>query len=273
MDYCKLSVTGKRVTQDGYDLEGLFYSDGRLFVGEARCVESSRYSWSLAVYQLQGDGEDMVLLDRLELGTGEPWSVRPRVNRQSHQVFVPCLEGGVTVVRLAGNRLIKEKTLTSVMKPHSVDVRSPDTLYVCDWTSKTVHGVDIRDDRILSTLEKPDKMTGKPWSVAVLGDSIMVGYTDGTDTTLVLYDHLSHTPVRVIPRPEGLHHVRSVTTDCHKYFIITNYNTQSAFIFDIRGNLFQKADLGPDTGTWDCAVVRSQVWVGCRKGYIVIMSS
>ncbi len=98
---------------------------------------------------------------------------------------------------------------------------SPDTVYVGDWDMPySVHLVSITDDRIISTLDKPDTVMGEwPFSLAVLGDSVMVCY--GL-STLVMYHRGSPAPVMVIPRPGGLERVTAVSTDCHSNYIVTD---------------------------------------------------
>ncbi len=276
LDCRGLAVTGKRrVTQAGDTLSGLCYSEGFLYVVEWQ-RQSAIFSLSLTVYHVQSDNGHLTRLDTLTgLGEGE-WlvSLCPRVDRHSHRVFVPCRDSGVTVARQEGDRLVREKTLTCVSDAISVDVMSPDTVYIGDWHSGSVHVVNIRDDRKTSTLEKQDIVRGKPpLSLAVLGDSVMVGYGYGV-STLVLYRHGSPAPVRVIPRPGGLEYVTAVSTDCRCNYTVTDDETKSVFIIDADGELRHTVNI-PDTDSRprDCAVVDRQLWMGCYNGDIVIMSS
>ena len=281
VDYRGLAVTGtRRVTQAGDDLRGLCYSEGRLYVVEGR-RRSGRYSINLTVHSVQSDSGHITRLDTLTVltGLGEGYglpSLCPRVDRHSRRVFVPCRDSGVIVARLDGDRLVRERTLTCVRRAISVDVMSPDTVYVGDIFSGSVHVVSITDDRIISTLDKPDTVRGdRPYSLAVLGDSVLVGYGH---STLVVYRHGSPAPVRVIPRPGGLDHVRTVSTDCRSNYIVTDTRTISVFIIDSNGDLKHTVNI-PDTSKYtngrleDCAVVNRQLWVGCSNGDIVIMSS
>ncbi len=263
---------GKRKIQAGGMLCGLCCTADWLHIVEGRQVESSGYSWSLAVYQVDSDSGDITLLDRLELEMGEQrLSVCPRVDRHSWRVFVPLRGSGVTVARLDGDRLIRHKTLTCVRDAVSVDVKSPDEVYVSDWSSRSVYIVNVRDDRITSVLEKPETVSDEwPRRLAVLGDSVMVGYTG---SILVVYHHGSPAPVRVIPRPAGLGEVIAISTDWHSNFLLTDYDTSCLFAMDVDGNVRHKVNIDSDSMTEDCAVVRRQPWVGCRNGDIVIMSS
>ncbi len=173
----------------------------------------------------------------------------------------------------------RERTLTCVGYAISVDVMSPDTVYVGELDSGSVHVVSITADRKTATLEKPDTVRDEPpLSLAVLGDSVMVGY--GV-STLVIYRHSSPAPVRVIPHPAGLERVTAVSTDCHSNYIVTDSETRSIFMIDADGNLchtvnIPHADSDADSRPQDCAVVNRQLWVGCDdlyNGDIVIMSS
>ena len=278
VDYRGLAVTGRRsVTQAGDWLCGLCYSEDCLYVVEGR-EESDRYSWNLTVHRVQSDSGHITRLDTLTVVEAVYWlqSLCPRVDRHSRRVFVPCQGSGVTVARLDGDRLVRERTLTCVRKAISVDVMSPDTVYVGDWSSDSVHVVSITDDRIISTLDKPDTARGdRPYSLAVLGDSVMVCYGH---STLVVYRHGSPAPVRVIPHPGGLERVTAVSTDCHSNYIITHIMTRSVFIIDSDGKLRHRVniphtDSDTDSRLRDCAVVNRQLWVGCLNGDIIIMSS
>ncbi len=260
-------------TETEVRLNGLCYSDGALYVRERWKITKDRSIYSLAVYRIQSD---ITLLDRLKLEMSVLWySVSPRVDRHSQHVFVPCRDSGVTVVRLDRDRLVRKRTLTCVKDAVSVDVMSTDNAYVGDYDSESVHVVDIINDRITLTLEKPD--IGKdnlPHSLAVLGDSIMVAY-GYTDPTLVVYRHGSPAPVRVIPRPGGLQELTVVSTDCHSLkFLLTDNVTNSVFVIDENGELHHRVNIDTESSTLsDCAVVNRQLWVGCYSGDIIMMSS
>ncbi len=262
------------MTQAGDRLRGLCYSDGCLYVAERREAELGRDRYSLAVYRVQPDSGDIKLLDRLTLMATDVWC--PRVNRHSQRVFIPCYERGVTVARLNGDRLVRERRLTCVRDAISLDVMSSDTVYVGDGISYSVAVVDIRADMITMTLEKPDTVREyeRPYRLAVLGDSVMVCYGHGyDDPTLVIYRHNSPTPVMVIPRPGGLNGVSAVSTDCHSHFMVTDGETSSVFVMDSNGDLRHTVKIDADSRPRDSAVVNRQLWVGCGKGDIFILSS
>ena len=266
-------------------LDGLCYSEGCMYVvGEPD--ESGRDSLSLTVYRVQSDSGHITQLDTLTLLGTDYWleSQCPRVDRHSRRVFVPCRGRGVTVALLDGDRLVVERTLTCVRVAVSVDVISSDAVYVGDRHSRSVHVVDVRNDCITSTLDKPDKVKDlPPRCLAVLGDSVMVVYGYNT---LAVYRHGSPAPVRVILSHGGLREVSAVSTDCRSNFIVTDRNTRSVFIIDINGELHHTVNTDTDSDTdrdtdswtrdnrpWDCAVVNRHLWVGCVNGDIVIMSS
>ncbi len=260
------------MTQAGDTLHGMCYSEGCLYVTEGRW-ESVRYSLSLSVYRVQSDGGHITRLDTLTgLGMGH-WnmvSLCPRMDHHSHRVFVSCQHSGVTVARLDGDRLVRERTLTCVRNAISVGAMSPDNVYVGDYDNDSVHVVDIRDDRKTATLEKPATLWGeRPDSLAVLGDSVMVCYGY---STLAMYRHGSLAPVRVIA-PGGLERVTAISTDFQSNYIVTD-ETRSVFIIDNNGDLRYTANIPhTDSEPRDCAVVNRQLWVGCLTGDIVIISS
>ncbi len=219
-------MTGRTTIQAGYELWGLCYSDSCLYTGEWRKVGSGKYSWTLAAYRLHCKSGNITLLDRLELGVaGGPWFVNPRIEHHSRRVFVPYYDRGVAVARLDGDRLVRETVLTCVRFAVSVDVMSPYTVYVCDREGRSVHVVDVRVDRIRSTLITPEAVRGeRPDNLGVLGDSVMVGYYCGP---LVIYRHGISAPIKVIPRPGGLQQLLAISTDCERHFILTDYDTKS----------------------------------------------
>ncbi len=279
-DYRGLVVAERRrITQAGYHLQGLCYGDGWLYAGERHELKLGRFSYrvshSLAVYLVQRDSGEITLLDRLEL-TGWKFEVEvsmcPRIDRHSRRVFIPCGLSGVTVAHLDGDRLVRERTLVCVREAANVDIMSSDTVYVGDRDSRSVHVVDVRNDRITSTLAKPDTVRDRwPSSLAVLGDSVIVSY-GASGPSLVVYRHGSPTPVRVII-PTEEQSVGAVSTDWQHNILLTNREIESVFVTDISGRLCHTVNIATYSGPVDCAVVNRQLWVGCYYGDIVIMSS
>ncbi len=262
-------MTEERKFREGYRLAGLCYCDGCLYVTECSLVESDTHSNTLAAYRVHTDSGDITLLDRLDLRTSvqSSFSRSPRVDRHSHRVFVPCGHYGITVARLHGDRLVRERTLTSVIPAVSVDVMFPDTVYMNTFHS--VHIVDVRDDRITLTLQKPDTKH-LPTCLAVMGDSIIVGDIDGT---LILYRHGNCAPVRIISCPGGLQHMHAVSTDRQSHFMLTDISKSSVLVMDVNMNLLHTVKIRSQFMPLECTVVNSQLWVGCLLGDIVILSS
>ncbi len=278
-------MTGQRnIIQVGRFLSGMSYSEGRLYTLEGCGSGSGTHSQTVAVYSVHRDSAEITLLDRLELWeTGIGWQiVCPRVDHHSQHVFVPS-DSGVAVARLDGDRLVRERTLTCVSVTVSVDVMSPDTVYVCDSRNKSVHVVDVRNDRITSTLQRPDITRDEvPARLAVLGDSVVVCYSG--NCPLVVYRHGSPAPVRVIPHPlTESNFVRVVSTDYQRHVLLADetFSKVTVSVLNISGDLyhtinFDKSDKFEMIQTdypVDCAVVNRQLWVGFSSGYIVKMSS
>ncbi len=239
---------------------------------ELRHHQSIQYSVSfLSVYQVHGDNGNTTLLDRMELGTGVFWPACPCVENHSKRVFVPCENRGVTVARLESGRLIRETTLTCVSNAISVDAVSPDTIYVCDIDMRSVLVIDVRDDSITSMLNNPEKDRGAPRQLAVLGDCVMVSYESGT---LAIYRHGSPGCLKVIPWNGGMVGKAILSTDCQHHFLVIKPLSKCVYVRDVSGNLRHTVNIdSDDSPPRFCAVVNRQLWVGCRDGDIVIMSS
>ncbi len=230
VDYRRLLERGSKKTREGYRLLGMCYNDACLYTVEGLHVESGRYSCCLVVYQLQSDTGNISLLDEFDLGIigWLQWPVCPRTEYHTQRVFVPNPDSGVTVARLDGGRLLREKTLTCVKGCYSVEVMPLDTVYVCHSDSHNVSVVGVRHDSITSTLERPGSVGDKdPFSLAVLGESVLVGYTDYNGRALVLYRHGSPAPVRVIPRPREMEGLAAISTDCWRHFLVADHVTKT----------------------------------------------
>ncbi len=184
----------------------LCYSEGHLYVHE----EKGNSKHILAVYRVHSN-RNITLLDRLKLWTCLCFlKAHPRVDCHSWRVFVPSEGHGVKVARLDGDRLERERTLTRVRGPLSVDVRSPETVYIGGWSG--VHVVDVRNYRITLTLEQPQPVKCFPHSLAVLGNSVMVSY-GGISERVVVYSQGNPVPVTVIRHPAKIDNLSSVSTD------------------------------------------------------------
>ncbi len=263
-------MTGRRKIPAGYGLCGLCYSDDCLYVVDY-VTDPLRNAYSLAAFRVQSGSGNITLLDRLELEQLRLlFSVCPRIERYSQRVFVPCPESGVIVAHLNNGRLVRKRTLTCVRNPHSLDVMSPDTIYICG--SRSVYVVDVRDDSIMSTLVRPDTLRddARLRRLAVLGDSIMVGY-DAENHTQVVYRHGSPFPVRVIPGPEGGGGLSAISIDYQSHFILAYYLDRVVIVIDINGKRRHTVNIG--SLPLDCAMINRQLWAACSNGEIVIMSS
>ncbi len=267
-------MTRRKEIQTEYKLCGLCYSDGKLYTMEQGQGLNAR-TYTLAVYQVHNNSGDITLVDRLVLTdlwprylfSEKPLFVCLRVESHSQCVFLPIFGRGVLVAHLDGDRLARKKILTCTRVPRSVAVMSPNTVYACD--NRRVHIVDVRSDRTVSYLEIPEG--NLPDQVAVLGDTALVSYFDGP--TVVVYRHGSLTPVRVISLPERLRYLPAITSDGQRYFLMTDNKTKSVFVVDDSGNLCYKVNIESESTPMNCVVVNRQLWVRCRNGDIVIMSS
>ncbi len=85
------------------------------------------------------------------------------------------------------------------------------------WIARHVCVVDVSHDTVTSTLCRPDsEIDHLPHAVAVLGETVMVGYIDDVKhntQALVIYKNATHVPASVIPIPEGQRHLPAITTD------------------------------------------------------------
>ncbi len=262
----------------------MFYSGDRLYVVEKETIrekfshpnEAIRQTFvsRLVVYQVKNG--TMKLIDRMEV---QRWDMLPSlpvcVDRHSQRIFVSRGMSGIIVARLDQNQLIAEEILRCVHYAICVDVVSPGTLYVCDRStnSKGVHIVDIRSDRIIETLETASAVQGQmPWSVAVVGDSVVVGYSN----TLVIYHHGNVSPVKVISH-HGIQNTHIIGKDNHGHILLASWlhTDKPIHVVDAGGNLIHSINhpkIDPGSGARSCAVVNGQLWLGCFNGEIIILS-
>ncbi len=137
--------------------------------------------------------------------------------------------------------------------------------------------VDVSHDTITSTLCRPElEIDHLPHAVAVLGETVMVGYIDDAKhntQALVIYKNATHVPASVIPIPEGQRHLPAITADRKSHFLVTDWRSKSLFVIDITGTLRRRVYMDTDGVTQECAVVNRKLWVGCLYGDVVTMSS
>ena len=242
------------------------YYSGRLYTVERR-KEDGSYRDRLAVYSVS-DQDTVTLLDTLDL---EGRARHPRVDRQSGRVYIPCGSRGVCVVRYDGSKLVPVTTLRCVGRAASLAVVSTNTLYVSDRDSETVCLVDVTQDRVTARLPPPREVSGEwPYSIAVLGDTVLVVYTG---ITLFIYRHGVPTQGKPIPRLQGRKYVIGLITDHHSSFLVCDRVSRTVFVLDISGTLTHTIPIPGDRIPLDCTVVEGQLWVGCFNGDIIVMSS
>ncbi len=216
------------------------------------------------------DQDTITLLDTLDLdpdaGTFFNYGLQPRVDLQTGRIYIPCCRHGVCVVMYDGNKLVPVATLKCVKHATSLAVVSTDTLFVCDIDSNTVCVVDVNQDRVTDRLQKLWSTT--PDCIAVLGDTVLAGMDD----TLYIYRHGISTPEKLTNLPVPWD-VPAVSTDHHSSFLVVDYIMDRVYVLGVNGNHIHTISLPGDSYPVDCTVVGEQLWVGCRNGGIIVMSS
>ena len=257
-------------------IQGMCYFSGKLYI--TGYEGPSRYS--LSVYSVPNVNNCKLLCSLFLNST----VFKPCVDRHSGLVYIPCDSHGVYVVRYDGRKLVHVTTLRCGGDAVSLAVVSSNTLYVCDRANQTVCLVDVTQDRVTARLQPPLEVrdmrvhipTFQPLgalrdmcvcNIAVMGDNVLVLY-EGRN--LVIYQHGVPTPGKVLPWPQGLKHVRSLTTDNHFSFLLCGDDT--VYVLDVIGNLTHTIPLFRCT-PWDCTVLRDQLWVASNSGDIIVMSS
>ena len=241
-------------------------SDGR----KLYCVESEKHSFksSLMAYNISGPRAERKLLDYVDGRWFSRASGHPRIDRQSHRIYIPCGEDGVNVFRWQNNTLIG-RTMRCMARAVSVAVNSVDTLFVCDNKERSVYLIQKSTDSVIRELRRPTQLEHEtPWHVSVLAKTVLVCYGSNT---LVKYPSDVPTAGELLQAPDGLVNVSSITTDGHSSFLVTDSDGDSVFILDEQGHLRHRIRTG--TGEiQDCAVVGSQLWLGYRYGEIGVMA-
>ncbi len=267
VDYGSLKVTREHRIQAGDRVVGMCYHSGRLYTVERPGEDRS---CRLAVYSVTGQ-DTVTLLDTLDL-EGDADDLR--ADHQNGQVYIPCTSSGVCVVRYDGSKLVPVTTLRCVRYAHSLAVVSADTLYVCDWNSKTVCLVDVTQDRVTARLQPPQEVRDEgPHKIAVLGDTILVRYGRTDNLVMVIYRHGVSTSGKLISRLQGLQTVNALPTDHHSSFLLCDMYSKSVYVLDISGNLTHTVPIPGDMEVYDCTVVGGQLWVGGNTRDIIVMSS
>ncbi len=259
--------------QDIDFLWGFCYDENKIY-----CVEGwdedgvCSYRYCLSMYESNGQGGTLSLLDSILLGER---CFRPRADRQSHKVYIPCGKNGVKIFRCVESRLMTVGTLGCVRRAVDVAVMSVDSICVCDWEHYRVCIVNVRTDTVIRRLYRPAPAIRRPYYVSALGKTILVCYHDyGGRDTMVTYRSDSQTFDRLLRIPDGLHFVSSITTDGHSSFLVTDWDSDSVFVLDKSGTLRHRIQPCTDSRRLlDCAVVQSQLWLWDGTGNIVVMAS
>ncbi len=241
------------------------YFSGKLYTTEGRHRAGSAINLLLSVYSVTGL-YTITLLDTLDLGPDPQIIINhPRVDLHTGKIYIPCWRRGVCVVRYDGNKLAPVTTLMCVKDAASLAVVSTDTLYVCDFNSETVCVVDVNQDRVTHRLQK---LWTPSRSIAVLGDTVLAGMRDA----LCIYRHGISTPEQ-LHNLKVLRDVTAVTTDHHSSFLVVDCIMDKVYVLGVSGNHTHTIPIPQYRSAVDCTVVGEQLWVGCQKGYIIVMSS
>ncbi len=303
IDYHGLRETGILKTRAGYQLLGLCYSNSKVYT-----LEINKKDVHLAVYQMNGDSGNLILMDSMDVGLGLSLALlthlnirgpsrgfSPSIDRHSHRIFLSA-HHGVLVARLEGDKLVKERILQSVHYLGDVVVMPLDTLYVCDWTYDTVCIIDGMDDMVTGTLETPQITWGvlTPYSLAAQGDSVLVCYNDDSKTMpdeyfesisakseyfLVIYRHGSLIPARILCAPDitgGEFPPHLLIADSEGHALLAQRNSDTSRVININVDVYHvnhKIKVNTDSVICGCTIVNRQLWMACGSGDIVIMSS
>ncbi len=240
------------------------------------CVES-KWSYdrpgdtaSLCLYAIGTNQASPKLLDTMALCRDSLLNCRPRVDSETHRVYVPCKEGRLLVFQSEGNRLVKVKELGCIRDAYSVAVFSSDTVFVCDSVNKSVWQVNVELDRVMKELPTPRALSAKtPRRVSVLGDTALVSYGNNT---LVAYTCSSEGIIcsAVVQPPEGLLKVWSIATFRDSGFLLIDRD--SVFLLDEKF-LCHKFPAGYGGRLLDGTVVnQNELWLGSQNGDIEVVT-
>ncbi len=250
------------------------YFSGRLYTTDRR-KEAGSYKFRLAVYNVTNSKDTVTLLDTLALEGDEVGE--PHVGHQTGQVFIPNRCRGIYVVRYDGRKLVRINTLRCVENAGTLAVASPDTLYVCDLARKAVCLVDVTRDMVTCTLE-----TLAQWEIenlgesyiSVLGGTALVVNDERFPKKVFIHRHgVSCVSHEVLPQPQEMWSVSGLSTDNHTSFLLIDSVFHNVYVLDISGNFTHTIPIREERIPLDCIVVEGQLWVLCKDGDIVIMSS
>ncbi len=180
---------------------------------------------------------------------------RPRVDESTGHVYLPCTKG-VQVFSYEDNKLTTvRETLKCVSPVRSVCVHSPTTLIVCDYSS--LYLISVTKDKVIRKFRKP-AVGGRPYSLSVLGESLLVCYDEDT---LVMHHTEDASPARKLHTQEALKKISGINTDGHSSFLVTSHDY--VYVLDHMGNMNYRipAAVGLHNRLQDCAIVQSELWV------------
>ncbi len=257
-------------------LEGLCYDrDDR---DKLYCMQKLDNTYWLFAYEINRNRDcrlALTLLDSVVVeGVSKNKHCHPRVDSSSHRVYVPCMEFGVMIFHLKGDRLQSARSpLRCVETPGSVAVNTAKSIYVCDYVKGSVYLVNVSKDTVIRELQSPSQIHGPDYMlkpmVSVLLDTAMVCYGYNT---LVSDSSDNRTSSRVF-ETSLMGNVTSVTSDNDSNFFVTDdYN--GVHVLSRAGRLRQTMQPCTELG-WlrDCAVVHSQLWLAYGGGFVAIVSS
>lgn len=239
-------------------------------------VESRNLDYRLAVYNVLDDGLYLVITLDLKDFSG-PLCVDPH----NRQIYIPAgLSGGVSVVSWDGGKLLLQGTLNCVSYCYQLAVVCPHTLCVGDTKTEVFSVVNVKEDRITATINKPQCVRdNRPEKIAVLGDSILASYKkyDGV-STLVLYENGVSSPGTRIPSPDGLQTLSAISADIAlSRFLLLDGTRHVVYILDVEGELCHTVDIDTDDYVSACTVgdgpQLGKLFMACsRPDRIIVMS-
>ncbi len=266
VQFRSLDETSQHRVQWGQVLRGLCCDDTKVYCVEGRLKDGSNTYW-LTVYDMGGaENGSLTLLDKVEMQSSCMCS-HPRVD-SSRRVYVPCSKSGVRVFLCRDRRLLPARDpLTCVWDARSVCGDTADTVFVCDWDTRSVFLVNVSSDTVIRQLERPARFRGYPKHVSLLGQTVLVWY--GTNT-LVTYRRDSSTPCQLLQTPEELKDVTSITTDSRSSSFLVTGN-DSVFVLDDK-LLWHRIYTGA-LYMCDCDMDQSHLWLGYDNGDIAVLTS
>ncbi len=264
------------VSLGGDHVTGFCFDGNKLYCAVRQSglrVDELDYRSGLYMYEVMNKNAEIRLLDSFISRAGFPH--RLCVNRRTHQVYVQSCYDLIEVYQCTENYncLVKVKTLTCVAGACGVAVNGKDSVFIGDSVTGLVCLVDVTKDRVIKKLQKPvDLRSAPPRCISAMDGQVLVAY--GRNDLMMYYSDL--TPARVLHTPHGLETVSSITSYAcpnqrRRFFLVTSGGC-SLFVLDYRGKLYHTIQTG-SPGPVDCAVFQSELWLGHRNGFTVMVRS